>query len=450
MASAPLRHNFTGTTTREPQPSSACYTGGASRGWRLQRTLLEEGGRYRYVRDVGSGGMARIIEVEHTELGSRHAMKILKVLSPELRQRLLAEGRLQAKLSHPNIVNVTDVVRLDGGFPALVLELVDGPSLDALRGRFHLTIPEVDVIGRGLLRGLIAAHRVDCIHRDLKPGNVLLELSRSRARPKIADFGLAKSFEAQGEARTMTGMSMGTPRYMAPEQYTNAKTVDRRADLFSMATILYELLTGRSCFPKADFLTIYGRAREGVYAPIRELAPDAPARMVRAIEDALSPEPDQRPTHAAAMLGLWEDGTAAPTDVWTPERLDELRSIARAFTSEQVAEQRPTEVFGAGGPSGDEAVTVLDLPSSEGAAGRLADVPGRLPVDPLTSEPPPSPNDILARPLDQVAEPLLLRTQPAEDVSLVERALWGVVVAGAFGFSVLLGLLIARLALGSM
>ena len=401
----------------------------------MQQRIFAEVDRYRYVGEIGAGGIARVVEVEHTELGSRHAMKILKVLSPDLRARLLAEGRLQARLKHPNIVSVSDVVRLGGGFPALVLDLVEGPSMDALPGNLRLTLPQVDAIARGLLRGLAAAHAQNCVHRDLKPGNVLLKLTSSDVIPMIADFGLAKSFREDGESNTQTGMSMGTPRHMAPEQYTDAKNVDHRADLFSMGTILYELLTGSSCFPKGDFITVYGKAREGNYPKIPTLVADAPQRMIDAIEASLQPDPANRPADAEAMLAIWSGGEPDPKGAWDDEDIAELRRIGEAFVRARVAEDRPTEHISSGHfDSRPDDVTVLDLPTEE-----TQDHPSVVTAD----------GPVRARSLAQITRPVLQSSRPQRPYTLLERVLWQVVLTSTFGFSVLVGLILARLMLGS-
>ncbi len=200
---------------------------------------------------LARGGMATVYEVRHRD-GTPYA---LKVLDPALVQdkpvsyrrmlfaRLRREAEIQARLRHPNVVHVYELIKV-AGLPALVMDLVDGPTLASLWSEQDLTWEDVGDIGEGLLRALQAAHVAGVIHRDVKPANLLIDRSDGRYRARLTDFGLAKA-PAEDEELTQTGQVMGTVGYMPATQGQCAKHVDERADLFSAGAVLYELVSGR-------------------------------------------------------------------------------------------------------------------------------------------------------------------------------------------------------------
>ncbi len=279
--------------------------------------------RYTVEQRLGSGGMAVVWLVRHNQLGTLHAMKVLSVPTASVRKRLRDEGRLQGALRHPNVVAVTDLVDV-GGCPALVMEYVAGPSLADLLADQRLTVAQADDLGRGLLLGLEAAHRRGLVHRDVKPGNVLLSVESGSPVPKIADFGLAKVLggDPSGDpGLTRTGSTLGTPAYMAPEQVRDARSVDARADLFSVGAVLYELLTGARAFRGEDTLELLQNVAAARFVPVRELAPKAPERMAAAIEAALVADPERRVQDCSALLALW---TGKERRTWSGEAWDQV------------------------------------------------------------------------------------------------------------------------------
>jgi hypothetical protein len=279
-------------------------------------------GRYVIEGELGRGGQAVVYRARHAQLGTAHAIKVLSVGSPSLTERLITEGRLQASLRHPNIVPVTDVIDV-GGAPGLVMELVDGMSLDVLLKTRRLTLAQADAIAEGLMAGVAEAHRHGLVHRDLKPHNVMLQRTRTGLVPKVLDFGLAKVLgdrSAPGH-ETRTGATLGTPFYMAPEQVRDSKHVDPRADVWAIGCILYELLAGTRPFARADVLETYNAIAAGDCAPIRTACPDAPERCARAIDAALTVDLDRRAKDVETLLALWTDRAAAPADVWDADLL---------------------------------------------------------------------------------------------------------------------------------
>lgn len=270
------------------------------------------GDRYQITGRLGEGGMAVVYEVVHTQLGTRHALKVLTINSRSVRDRMLQEGRFQAKLQHPNIVAVTDVVAVNDS-PALVMELVDGPALDELLRLQKLTLDQADAIGRGILSAVAHAHGLGLIHRDLKPANVLLQIVDQTAIPKVTDFGLAKLLDGgEGRAATRTGSTMGTPQYMSPEQIRDAKNVDERADVFALGAILYELVTGDRAFDGDNVLDIFKAIDDGRYVDARTLRPDARPEMLAAIEAGLRGDRQARAQSAAELFALWTGGEDLP------------------------------------------------------------------------------------------------------------------------------------------
>ncbi|MEZ4239143.1 MAG: protein kinase [Myxococcota bacterium] len=277
----------------------------------MEATALKPGDvvdRYTVEGLIGEGGMAMVFRVRHAALGTVHALKVLTLASPSIRARLQREGQLQAALRHPNIVAVTDVVALADGTGALVLELVDGPALDSVLRARRLTLEEVDLLVPGILAGVAAAHDAGYVHRDLKPANVLLARTGTGLMPKVADFGLAKvvagSDAGTAGAHTRTGSAMGTPQYMSPEQIRDTKNVGPASDVFALGCILYELVTGQRAFDAGNLLDIFNAVARDEPVPVRTLAPDAPDRVVRAIEAALRKDPAARPT-VAQLAQLW-------------------------------------------------------------------------------------------------------------------------------------------------
>ncbi len=262
--------------------------------------------QYRVEEVIGQGGMAVVYRVRHLQLESDHALKVLTITSSAVKRRLLQEGRAQAQLRHPNVVSVIYVVDVKG-CPGLVMELVDGPALDAFLHKHILSFDQVDRLAGGILAGVAEAHAHDLIHRDLKPANIMLARTSSGLVPKVADFGLVKVLaEDRALSRTRSGLTMGTPRYMAPEQIRDAKHVDARADIFSMGAILYEMATRQQAFPGDDTLELFKAIDEGRFIPPREHVPDLPQRMEDAICSALQVKRDDRPASIRQLQRIWQ------------------------------------------------------------------------------------------------------------------------------------------------
>ncbi|MBN2800431.1 MAG: protein kinase [Deltaproteobacteria bacterium] len=251
---------------------------------------------------IGQGGMAMVYRVRHNRLGSRHALKVLTVTRPNVRKRLLREGRVQAELHHPNLVGVTDVLDIQGA-PALLMEYVDGPSLEWVLRNHKVTLDEGLALFRAICSGVAEAHQRDLVHRDLKPGNVLLARRGEGWLPKVTDFGIAKILQgSETPSHTGSQVAMGTPAYMAPEQIRDARSVDQRADIFSLGVLLYELTLGVPPFAGTDVLSILNAVATGEYIPPLERDADLPPHIAGVIDQCLRLNPAERIQDCYALL----------------------------------------------------------------------------------------------------------------------------------------------------
>lgn len=248
--------------------------------------------RYVIEKILGEGGMATVYLARHQRLRSLHALKVLRIDVPSIKERLLTEGRVQASLRHPNVVAVTDVLDMDG-VCALVMEYVEGPGLHEWIDDPHQKrdLDEVLQLFRGIALGVAAAHRAGLVHRDLKPENVLLASSNVGLVAKVTDFGLVKVTAA---SNTRSGVMMGTPEYMSPEQIRDSAHVDTRSDLWSLGVMLYELLSGELPFDADESLDVYNRITNLDYVPLEARRPDLPYAVRKTVRQLLQLDPDDR------------------------------------------------------------------------------------------------------------------------------------------------------------
>ncbi|HEX8825587.1 MAG TPA: serine/threonine-protein kinase, partial [Archangium sp.] len=270
-------------------------------------TLLDN--RYEVVSKLGEGGMATIYLVRHLGLRSLHALKVPDprlFQSPEARQRFTNEGRIQAQLRHPHIVQVTDFVI--SPVPGLVMEYVEGGTLGELCGQSpegRLGLARLRELFAPVLEAMEEAHAHRVVHRDLTPGNILLSKGQpGRIHPKVTDFGIAKMTEeeaSQERYRTRTGVLLGTRPYMSPEQIRGAAEVDARTDIFALGAILYEAVTGRVAFDADSDFEMMTRITEGRYTSPEQVVPGLPEGLVQCIRKALAVDPAERFQDCAAF-----------------------------------------------------------------------------------------------------------------------------------------------------
>ena len=298
-------------------------------------------GRYRVVRQIGRGGMGAIYEAVHSDLEKRVALKVLlpsTVSQTELIARFEREGRAAAKVRHPNVVDVSDV-GVEAGIAFLVMEFLEGEDLSRLLRREGALPPaRVAEIMLPVLGAVEEAHAQGVVHRDLKPENIFLaRMGDGSVVPKVLDFGISKMAPSGGgPALTGTGMMMGTPYYMSPEQAQSTRSVDGRSDQFALGVILYECATGRRPFEGEAFFSILKAIVEGRYVRPRELRPDLPERFEAMVVRALERSPDARfPSIAALAVELRACTTVGATPtvaLGAPRAAVPVSSLALADT----------------------------------------------------------------------------------------------------------------------
>jgi eukaryotic-like serine/threonine-protein kinase len=280
----------------------------------------ELAGRYEVEREIGAGGMANVYlarDVRH------HRRVALKVLKPELGailgvERFLAEIRVTANLQHPNLLPLFDSGEA-GGLLFYVMPFVDGESLRTRLDREkQLPVDEAVRIATAIAGALDYAHRHGVIHRDLKPENVLLQ----EGQPLVTDFGIALAVSIAGGGRiTQTGLSLGTPQYMSPEQATGDRTIDGRTDIYSLGAMLYEMLAGDPPYHASTSQAIIAKVITENVPDVRVARPSVPENVSIAISGALEKLPADRWSSAAefadALHGkaLVRRGTAARTTI---------------------------------------------------------------------------------------------------------------------------------------
>jgi len=291
----------------------------------------------RYVVDglIGSGGMALVYRVRHAQLGSLHAVKILRLPTPSIVRRLMQEGRAQSQLQHPNIVPVTDVIDVLG-CPGLVMPWVDGPSLSPLVTQRQLAPSELAALAEGLFAAVGSAHRAGWIHRDLKAGNVMMQRIDDQLLPRVTDFGLVKALTGPHslEPQTRTGAMMGTPAYMAPEQFADAGAVDHRADVYALGVILYEACVGRRPYDGGDPLGLLEQVRAADPPTVDSQRDDLPG-LDALLREAMHPEPTERLPDVATFARRWAE-LGWPPPAWTPASVDLARRLTPSPTNDPI------------------------------------------------------------------------------------------------------------------
>ena len=305
--------------------------------------------RWRVEAEIGEGGVARVYRVRHTQLNSLHALKVLKVHSADIVARLALEGQVQAQLRHENLVHVTDVFEVDGS-PGLLMTYVNGPTLSQWLRANQPSSAESEALFRGVLAGVARAHAMGVVHRDLKPGNILLAAGKDGLVPKVCDFGLAKvlSNDAAPRDATQVGTPLGTPAYMAPEQFRGTKDIDQRADIFALGCIFYEMLCGQRPFGGQDLLGMHNAIATGRYAGPEQVVPGLPPRLAYVIHHMLAPERDQRPANCEAVLALLdgEQLTPIPRSLNTDTEPSTLHVTGRFSTTRSNVPTGPVVVAG--------------------------------------------------------------------------------------------------------
>lgn len=262
-------------------------------------------GRYWVTSLIGSGGMGAVYRAEHVQLQKPVALKVLNsemALHKEAALRFEREAMVSARIMHPHVVSANDSGRLPDGSLYLVLEFVSGRSLRQLIDEEGKLPPaRALAIAGQIAEALGAAHAVEVVHRDLKPGNVMLLRREGNSEfVKVLDFGLARIIgqPSTSEPLTRTGAVFGTPEYMSPEQ-ARGEVADHRADLYSLGVILYELLAGRPPFQAPELVAVLIKHIQEAPPP---LPADIPAPLAKYVASLLAKQPADRPSDALQVV----------------------------------------------------------------------------------------------------------------------------------------------------
>jgi serine/threonine protein kinase len=298
--------------------------------------------RYKLLSLLGEGGMGAVYKAEHVRMGKALALKLLRgdfARDASAVKRFADEAQIVSRLSHPHTIAVFDFGEIgvaEGLY--LAMEYVPGKDLaSVLRTGGPIPVPRVITIGQQLLGSLAEAHDAGIVHRDVKPGNVMLTQTRSGDDfCKVLDFGIAKLRDDNGASNvTSVGTIIGTPSYLAPEQ-ARGRDVDARADIYAAGCVLFELLTGRPPFVAPNPMAVVNSHLHDPPPPLTDFAPEAPGAMAELVRRALAKKPEDRFQTAdemrEALLAAGEPSgpsTPRPHRRVTPEVTGELQIASR-------------------------------------------------------------------------------------------------------------------------
>ena len=300
----------------------------------LERVSAALGGQYDIEGEIGRGGMSVVYRARDRRLNRPVAVK---VLPPELahdaaiRTRFTREAQMAAQLTHPHIVPIYDVGEQDG-LAYFVMAIVHGGNLAALLTREpRQPIDEARRLLAEIADALAYAHLRGVIHRDIKPDNILLDESSGRAM--VTDFGIARAMEGSSRL-TATGIAVGTPAYMSPEQALGDREVDGRSDIYSLGVLGYQMLTGRLPFSAGNAMALLLKHVSEIPRPVGELRSDAPKSIRDAVERALMKSPEDRWPTAVSMREALLSDRGGPA--WRAEQREPVR-----YTSPRPDGSRP-------------------------------------------------------------------------------------------------------------
>jgi serine/threonine protein kinase len=258
-------------------------------------------GRYRVVRELGRGAMGVVYLAEDESLQRQVAVKTLLLPEEEnsaerhnLEMRFIQEAKAAGGLNHPGIITIHDLGR-EGDWLYIAMELLEGTELKDRMLAGPMALDEALDIAGQVASALAVAHARGVVHRDVKPGNIMLLAER---HAKIMDFGIARM--KSSDVRTQSGTMMGSPKYMSPEQ-VGGHPVDHRSDVFSLGTLLYEMVSGQPAFSAQNLGALLNAIMRSAPTPLTQLRPDVPATLDAVIARALQKNPQARYQDAAEM-----------------------------------------------------------------------------------------------------------------------------------------------------
>ena len=306
------------------------------------RIVAATDGQYRIEDEIGRGGMSVVYRAHDLRLNRAVAIKVLPpelALDPAVRSRFTREAQTSAQLSHPHIVPIYDVGERDG-VAYFVMALVTGGNLGGMLEMRPLgAVDDVRRILSEVADALAYAHLRGVIHRDVKPDNILLESEAGRSM--VTDFGIARAMEG-GARLTQTGIAVGTPTYMSPEQAVGDRQVDGRSDIYSLGVVGYQMLTGRVPFTASNSMALLLKHVSERPRPILELRPETPRVLAEAIEHALAKTPDTRwPTATAFREALLTGESGSSWRVEPREPVRYASPVPRSSRRESPQSARP-------------------------------------------------------------------------------------------------------------
>jgi len=347
--------------------------------------------KYRVDGILGRGGMGTVAVATNLRLGTRVALKLLNVSSkddPDAAARFAREARVAARIASEHVVRILDVDETEQGEPMFVMEYLDGTDLDTLldrEGRLEIG-RAVDYVLQAC-EALAEAHARGIVHRDLKPANLFLAEKADGTRVvKLLDFGISKLVAAEDLALTDTGVVVGSPFFMSPEQLLSAKHVDRRTDVWSLGVTLYLLLSGELPFDAETSSSVAARIAAASPVPLSAVLAGVPPELERAVMRCIAKKPDERFSDIADLARAIEP-FAAPGSLGGAERV--ARAALRGATSGRDA--RPP-----GAASAPPPPPPTQVPS--GARGPSAASEGRWTLEAEAPEPEPAPMKDVAAP----------------------------------------------------
>ncbi|MFN0318144.1 MAG: serine/threonine-protein kinase [Burkholderiales bacterium] len=260
-------------------------------------------GRYRLVKELGRGAMGVVHMAEDPALGRTVAIKTIALPSDpaeraEYEARFLQEARAAGSLNHPNIITIHDIGR-ENDSAYMALEFLEGIELSRLMSQRRLPLPMMLSIGAQIAEGLAFAHEAGIVHRDIKPANIMIVRG---SQVKIMDFGIARM--RKSDVKTQTGLMLGSPKYMSPEQVVGL-SIDHRSDIFTLGVLLYEMASGVAPFAGADFVQLVYNVANTEPKPLNRVIPGLPDRLSAIVAKALAKDP----------LARYQDATQLAADL---------------------------------------------------------------------------------------------------------------------------------------
>ena len=300
------------------------------------RELLQSslGTGYRLSRELGGGGMSKVYVADDPSVGRR---VVVKVLSPDLAagvnvDRFKREIQVAISLHHPRIVPVLSAGQSGDELLYYTMPYIEGETVRALIDRERqLALDRALAIATDVADALRYAHGRNIVHRDIKPDNILIE--RGSGRALVTDFGIARAIERAADIRTVTstGLTLGTPTYMSPEQASAEHDIDGRSDIYSLGCVLYEMLAGVPPFTGPSARAIIARHLTEPAPNIREARPDLPVSTERLFEYMLAKAPADRLVDAAALLGALDAPERLPRPPRQGKRLSRRFALIAAL-----------------------------------------------------------------------------------------------------------------------